>query len=590
MLKTILLLSLLVSALFSVQTVDLDLGGTTYTVELEENKQLNALSKTSAFFYKGSIQLDQASWVRLSFKNRRWKGTAFILGTFYTIDQPSAIENFQAASNGFFKPDAKIVDKIQSKKMDLSELEGKACGLNSAVYTPSAESLTTSLGFDASFTPELAEANTASVLDLEIALDHFFIGNLGEDVAIEEALGIINSLDGVYTKEFGISINLVKINTFLSDSTDPLTNSLDNDVLIVDVRTQGNAGTLFHHSTVSLEHLITGRDIDGGVIGVAYVGTNCDTSYSYGFSQRFGDSTFLVMAHEIGHSLGADHDTVAGGDGESCSAGFLMEPYINGSDSFSSCSKDSMLNASAGSGGGLNSSCVKSAMDISIEQSSPVLNQLEKGRELTETYLIKNLSALTVTNFFISAELNSGISLLSASIGANICTVTSTSYSCEISSINALSTLELSVQFQATQSAGTATLSHLITQPQINFADTQLINNVLNNSYELASILSPSSLTAQANANSITLNWVDNSFIETQYQLEKSLDNLTWTTIANLIENETTFIDTDTSLGVEYFYRVRATNSTQISSYSNITQAILDQMQRPQNFRIKRIR
>jgi len=86
MFKSIFILSILISSLFSDQILDLDIEGTVYTVKMKENKHLNALSKTSAFFYKGEVNEDENSWVRLSFKKRRWIGTAYIFGSLYQIN------------------------------------------------------------------------------------------------------------------------------------------------------------------------------------------------------------------------------------------------------------------------------------------------------------------------------------------------------------------------------------------------------------------------------------------------------------------------------------------------------------------------
>ncbi|MFQ5806245.1 MAG: immunoglobulin domain-containing protein, partial [Phycisphaerae bacterium] len=64
-------------------------------------------------------------------------------------------------------------------------------------------------------------------------------------------------------------------------------------------------------------HLMTGKDLNGGVIGIAWLGVICNTSQGYGLSQsRFtGNFTNRVglTAHEVGHNWDAVH---CDGDGD----------------------------------------------------------------------------------------------------------------------------------------------------------------------------------------------------------------------------------------------------------------------------------
>jgi hypothetical protein len=86
----------------------------------------------------------------------------------------------------------------------------------------------------------------------------------------------------------------------------------------------------------------------------------------------------------------------------------------------------------------------------------------------------------------------------------------------------------------------------------------------------------PSNLTATAVSSSeIDLSWTDNSNNETEFKIERSTDaGVTFTQIATVGANVTTYRDIGLTPVTAYSYRVRASNSAGDSSYSNTATAI----------------
>ncbi|MFD1630005.1 gliding motility-associated C-terminal domain-containing protein [Pseudopedobacter beijingensis] len=81
----------------------------------------------------------------------------------------------------------------------------------------------------------------------------------------------------------------------------------------------------------------------------------------------------------------------------------------------------------------------------------------------------------------------------------------------------------------------------------------------------------PSSLTGfYSNANSITLSWADNSHNETGFEIEKSTDGVSFTSLATVGSNVSTFTETGISQSQTTYYRVRALNPDGNSAYSNV--------------------
>jgi hypothetical protein len=82
------------------------------------------------------------------------------------------------------------------------------------------------------------------------------------------------------------------------------------------------------------------------------------------------------------------------------------------------------------------------------------------------------------------------------------------------------------------------------------------------------------SATAAANqVNQIDLAWTDTSDDETSFKVERSPDGTTWSQIASLNANTTSFADAGLACGTTFHYRVRAANAAGNSAYSNSANA-----------------
>jgi Metallo-peptidase family M12/Bacterial pre-peptidase C-terminal domain/Domain of unknown function (DUF4214) len=137
----------------------------------------------------------------------------------------------------------------------------------------------------------------------------------GISAAQNEINKILNVVDGIYQVETGITLQIGFQNFWTDQNTDPYTTA-DAPALLGQFRTHWNSN--FPQHTRSLAHLWTGRDLDGGTIGIASLGVVCRNEIAaYGLSQRFplvGSSnarTMIVTAHEIGHNFSAPHTTEA---------------------------------------------------------------------------------------------------------------------------------------------------------------------------------------------------------------------------------------------------------------------------------------
>jgi hypothetical protein len=138
---------------------------------------------------------------------------------------------------------------------------------------------------------------------------------------------VVNTVNVQYKGEVGIIHRVAEIIVRTSDSSDPYT-STDSLVLLQQFRDWWNDNVT---SLRSHAHLFTGKNLDGSIIGRAYLGAVCDDTLAYGiseanFSNNFSSITDLV-AHELGHNWDADHCTCS-------SPPYTMNPSITGANTF----------------------------------------------------------------------------------------------------------------------------------------------------------------------------------------------------------------------------------------------------------------
>ena len=118
-------------------------------------------------------------------------------------------------------------------------------------------------------------------------------------------------------------------------------NSLDRVAVLNELSKYGT-------SEFCLVHLLTYRDFPGHLQGYAYAKTICESSHNTGFTTALNnqkstpkDFVELAFAHEVGHNLGANHDT----ENDCADSGFLMgESIVDETDKLSSCSKNEIKN------------------------------------------------------------------------------------------------------------------------------------------------------------------------------------------------------------------------------------------------------
>ncbi|HYN86435.1 MAG TPA: M12 family metallo-peptidase [Pyrinomonadaceae bacterium] len=176
--------------------------------------------------------------------------------------------------------------------------------------------------------------------------------------ALAEITSIVNQVDGVYESQLGIEIRIVHSRVWQTSNDPYNTNSAGTTLS----QFRSDYDSSFAPAPAprrDLAHLWSGRDFEGGTIGVAYLGSVCaDPSLSYGLSQQLTQSAQKVAltAHEIGHNFNAEHPNQADPAPTNCpndsatNTPTIMNSFITPSATFCQYSRDQITNHTAARG------------------------------------------------------------------------------------------------------------------------------------------------------------------------------------------------------------------------------------------------
>ena len=173
---------------------------------------------------------------------------------------------------------------------------------------------------------------------LIVELDREFVNLHGGHVpARVAAADIMNLAAANYESQIGVEFKLeyyVKRCKGLVCAPGHQYTNTNANALLDEFRARWESGSLASKRRGAV-HLLTGKNIDGSVIGIAYVDVMCDSitgdawngEYEYGISQAtqssLGCNVGLVM-HELGHNAGSNHVS-----------GAVMNPSLTCSNTFS---------------------------------------------------------------------------------------------------------------------------------------------------------------------------------------------------------------------------------------------------------------
>lgn len=421
--------------------------GKRFDLDLEPNDRvMDALPATAAFervaVYRGRLVNNPDSWVRIVMFDGMPRGLVWDGESMFAIEAPgdSAVD---------------ITEPVMYRLGDLNILPGTmTCGATS--ISGNAAKVYASLKGEWNTAVSQA-AGAVSEITMSVIGDSLFTNAQGGDAAAAAAITArFNNIDGYFSEQVGVQLNVQFIETFDSAS-DPFDNTLDSRILL-DQLSEYRRQTPAHNS-LGLTHLYTGRDFDTSTVGVAWRGALCDDYFSAGLSEgRAGVTTdSLIAAHEIGHNFGAEHDGQAGSSCESEPETYIMAPSVNGNDQFSACSIAVMQAEAAGA------RCVTAipAVDVGIGRDSQASSVL-LGASTVINYEVSVGGTLDVSAVVANFTLPNILRLDSITASTGTCTSGAGTASCTLGDLTGLSTQTVTIT--ATPVAvGVGTLSASVT-------------------------------------------------------------------------------------------------------------------------------
>ncbi|MDT5295668.1 MAG: hypothetical protein QOJ76_2548 [Acidobacteriota bacterium] len=344
---------------FELEVEPFDIRAENYrAVAAGERGRMTELPRTPSRAWRGTVRGAADTHVRLVLDERKFEAIVVTPDETYYVE-PTRDLSASAGPQEF----------VFYAGSDVKPQEGAECGTtlaetvnaesgragkdasSASPFKPSMLSASSGVTPEAAFSPK-PEAKIATEADFE----YFQANGSNATATNQDILDIFTQVDAIYDQQLGIRIRVVFQRVWTANN-DPYTLTAAGTAL-EEFRTSYDASFAPGAAPArNLTHMFTGKDLDGSIIGIAYLSSVCDRpDLSYGISQsKFSSTGALrvgVTAHELGHNFGASHPNQESSlPPSSCDGANIMNSSIQSTDQFCRFSLDQITNHVAGNGG-----------------------------------------------------------------------------------------------------------------------------------------------------------------------------------------------------------------------------------------------
>lgn len=324
-------------------SLELAWEGGTFALSLEDNqtpfRQLTAQSLTRMHaggnrFLRGSLDGVADSWARLSWIDGIWTGAIFDGQELLILDNAPPGDDGADAAPGTVL--------YRQSELDVGSIDfGHRCQVDD--HGPALPLRSTAIPgmrpHGSRHLPNNLVGDTELFLPITLVSDTQFTARHGGNV-LAVAAGRINTIDGVLSASVGVGLLLMHHEILTDNGNLTASNCFDLRQQFQDYFVDGSGSSI---PFAGVAHLLTGRTFTGTV--------GCATSINFGpCSRPFSLAVVMdmpqawqsiaVLAHELGHNLGAPHDAESGSACAHEPPGRIMAPDGGTSLTYSNCSID----------------------------------------------------------------------------------------------------------------------------------------------------------------------------------------------------------------------------------------------------------
>ena len=302
--------------------------GRDFRLQLSHNRRLAQVAAGSSVrLYKGIIEGVPGSWVRIALHGELPRGMIWDGHELFVVDAAAAGVNYGAAGTVMFKLSDAVLEQGVSFTGDAVEKPRDAAAAYGAM-----------LG---ELRARKLQAGVATEgVEISILGDAAYLARYASESQAHDAiLTRINNVDGIFSSQLGVELQVVSVN-LTGEFTTELSATTDPSALLENLAQSRQASPEL--SATGLTHLFTGRQLDGRNAGIAYTEALCSRRFGASLTMAHDSAALdsLITAHEMGHVFGAPHDGT-----EQCASTpqnqYIMTPTLSTSvTAFSQCSLD----------------------------------------------------------------------------------------------------------------------------------------------------------------------------------------------------------------------------------------------------------